>query len=127
MLHHKRFVHSVDVADQLLDRVGPDVIGLLFDIPHVVASQDDPVEWATRRADRVEGVHLRDAVPGDLNVGIGRGVADFRGAIAALESAGFTGTYILEHETHDVEEHEREADALRSRQDILALLGQVSP
>lgn len=115
VLHHKRFVHSVETADLLLRQVGPEVFGLLFDVSHIVASKDDPVAWAAALGPRVERVHLRDAVPGDLNVGIGRGVADFAGTIAALEGSGFTGTYVLELETHDVDEADREADAARSR------------
>lgn len=115
VLHHKRFVHSVEVADRLLSQVGPEVFGLLFDVSHIVASQDDPVAWAAALGPRVERVHLRDAVPGNLNVGIGRGVADFAGTVSALEAGGFTGTYILELETHDVDEEDREADAARSR------------
>ncbi|WP_226345877.1 sugar phosphate isomerase/epimerase family protein [Agilicoccus flavus] len=122
VLHHRRFVHSVEAADRLLAAVGPDVFGLLLDVSHVVASGDDPVEWAGRLGSRVERVHLRDAVPGDLNVGIGRGDADFAGVIGALEAGGFEGTYILELETHDVQESEREADADRSRREIVALL-----
>ena len=89
-------------------------------------ASDDPVAWAKQRADRVERVHLRDAVPGDLNLGIGRGEADFAGTIGALEAGGFTGTYILELETHDVDEQDREADALRSREEIVAILDNVS-
>lgn len=122
VLHHKRWIHSVERADALLERVGPEVFGLLFDVSHVVASEDDPVDWARRRANRIERVHLRDAVPGNLNVGIGRGVADFAGTISALEEAGYQGSYILELETHDVAEADREADAVRSRAAILALL-----
>lgn len=125
VLHHRRYVHSVERAEKVLQACGPEVFGLLFDVSHIVASGDDPVAWATARADRVERVHLRDAVPGDLNVGIGRGDADFAGIIAALEQGGFTGTYILELETHDVEEDQREADARRSRADIVELLGGV--
>lgn len=125
VLHHRRYVHSVERAEKVLDACGPEVFGLLFDVSHIVASGDDPVAWATARASRVERVHLRDAVPGDLNVGIGRGDADFAGIIAALEQGGFTGTYILELETHDVEEDQREADARRSRADIVELLGGV--
>lgn len=125
VLHHRRYVHSVERAEKVLQACGPEVFGLLFDVSHIVASGDDPVAWATARADRVERVHLRDAVPGDLNVGIGRGDADFAGIIAALEQGGFTGSYILELETHDVEEDQREADARRSRADIVELLGGV--
>ncbi|MFP3713377.1 sugar phosphate isomerase/epimerase family protein [Puerhibacterium sp. TATVAM-FAB25] len=125
VLHHRRFCWSVARADKLLSLVGPDTIGLLLDTSHVVASDEDLVAWATKHAARVERVHLRDAVPGNLNLGIGRGKVDFRGTMAVLEAAGFTGTYVLELETHDVEEHEREADAQRSFDEMTALLAEV--
>jgi sugar phosphate isomerase/epimerase len=105
--------------------VDPSVFGLVLDTAHLGASEEDVVAWAAAHADRVERVHLRDAVPGDLNVGIGRGTVDFAGVIRALESRGFTGSYILELETHDVEEADREADARRSRQLVTALLEQA--
>ena len=126
VLHHRRYVHSVERAETVLSMAGPDVFGLLFDVSHVVASSDDPVAWARRRADRIERVHLRDAVPGNLNLGIGRGEVDFPATLAALEAGGFTGTYILELETHDVAEADREADARRSRQEIVQILDRLS-
>jgi len=126
VLHHRRYVHSVERAEKVLSLLDTDVFGLLFDVSHIVASSDDPVAWARQRADRVERVHLRDAVPGNLNLGIGRGETDFAGTIGALEAGGFTGTYILELETHDVDEQDREADALRSREEIVAILDDVS-
>ena len=127
VLHHRRFVHSVEQAERVLDALGHEEIGLLFDVSHIVASGDDPVAWARHRADRVERVHLRDAVAGNLNLGIGRGEADFAGVLRALEGRGFTGTYVLELETHDVEEADREADAQRSRDEMVALLAEVAP
>ena len=126
VLHHRRYVHSVERAEKVLSLLDTDVFGLLFDVSHIVASSDDPVAWAQQRADRVERVHLRDAVPGNLNLGIGRGETDFVATIGALEAGGFTGTYILELETHDVDEQDREADALRSREEIVAILDDVS-
>ena len=126
VLHHRRYVHSVERAEKVLAALGPDVFGLLFDVSHIVASSDDPVAWAQQRADRVERVHLRDAVPGNLNLGIGRGETDFGATIGALEAGGFAGTYILELETHDVDEQDREADALRSREEIVAILEGVT-
>ncbi|WP_159792734.1 sugar phosphate isomerase/epimerase family protein [Puerhibacterium puerhi] len=125
VLHHRRFAWSAARADRVLELLGPDQIGLLLDTSHVVASDEDLVAWATKHAARVERVHLRDAVPGNLNLGIGRGKVDFRGTMAALEAAGFAGTYVLELETHDVEEHEREADAQRSYDEMTALVAEV--
>ena len=125
VLHHRRYVHDVQRADRVLDALGSQEIGRLLDVSAIVASGDDPVAWAAKHAARVERVHLRDAVPGDLNLGIGRGQADFRGVLTALETAGFTGTYVLELETHDIAEDEREADAQRSWNEITALLTNV--
>ncbi|KQX61882.1 sugar phosphate isomerase/epimerase [Angustibacter sp. Root456] len=122
VLHHKRFVHSVARADEVLDALSQEQIGLLLDVSHVVASDEEPAAWAARRVDRIERVHLRDAVPGDLNLGIGRGVVDFAAVITTLERGGFDGSYILELETHDVAEDEREADARRSRELVLNLV-----
>ncbi|WP_369070429.1 sugar phosphate isomerase/epimerase family protein [Kineococcus terrestris] len=126
VLHHRRWVHDVARADRVLDALDPQEVGLLLDTSHVVASGEDVVAWARRHAGRVERVHLRDAVPGDLNIGIGRGEVDFRGVLSVLESGGFTGTYVLELETHDVEESEREADAQRSYDEVVALLEDVT-
>ncbi|GAA4969918.1 sugar phosphate isomerase/epimerase [Kineococcus glutinatus] len=127
VLHHRRWVHDVARADRVLDALGHEELGLLLDVSHLVASGEDPVAWAARHADRVERVHLRDAVPGDLNLGIGRGQVDFRGVMTALEERGFAGSYVLELETHDVAEAERLADDQRSRDAMVALLGEVSP
>lgn len=121
-LHFRRFSHNVTRANSLLERLDPQRFGVVFDISHVVAAEEDEVAWAVHIADRIERVHLRDAVPGDINLGIGRGVADFAGVISALERAGFAGHYVLELETHDIPSDERVSDAARSRDLIAALL-----
>lgn len=127
LLHHLRFIHAVERAQRLLATTGPETFGLLFDVSHVVASREDPVTWLHNCADRVERVHLRDAIPGNLNLGIGRGEVDFPAVVETLERSGYRGNYILELETHDVTEEEREADAARSFHEITALLERNTP
>lgn len=122
VLHHRRYVHTVADADALLERCAPEQFGVLFDVSHVVASAEDPLAWARRLGDRIERVHLRDAVPGDLNLSLGAGDVDFPALVRTLEDQGFTGTYILELETHDVAEEDREQDVRRSRVEIADLL-----
>lgn len=114
VLHHRRYLHTIAAAEELLDRVGPDSIGLLLDVSHVVAGGEDPVGWVPRVADRIERVHLRDAVPGDLNLSLGAGQVDLAGVVAALEEHVPGVRYVLELETHDIAEHDREADVARS-------------
>lgn len=122
VLHHRRYVHTVDAADALLAQCPADVFGVLFDVSHVVASDEDPLAWARRLGGRIERVHLRDAVPGDLNLSLGAGQVDFRALVEALELLRFGGSYVLELETHDIAEEDREADVARSHAEIAALL-----
>ncbi|WP_017975373.1 sugar phosphate isomerase/epimerase family protein [Actinopolyspora halophila] len=120
--HHHRFCHSVERVRALLELVPVDVAGLVYDVSHVVAGGVDEVELATELVERIEHVHLRDAVAGDINRSIGRGDADFAGIVDALRERGYAGRYVLELETHDVTEDDREAVAESSRDAISALL-----
>jgi sugar phosphate isomerase/epimerase len=122
VLHHRRYVHTVADADALLAQCPAEQLGVLYDVSHVVASDEDPLAWARSLGDRIERVHLRDAVPGNLNLALGAGVVDFDALVRQLEAQGFTGTYILELETHDVAEEDREQDVRRSHAEILQLL-----
>lgn len=127
LVHHLRFIHSTDVAQRLLDAVDSEVLGLLLDVSHVVASGEDPVGWLESCAGRVERVHLRDAVSGDLNRSIGKGEVNFSHIIRMLEYSGFNGQYILELETHDIAEEFREQEASRSTAYIRELLEHYVP
>lgn len=121
-LHHHRFCHSADRLRALLELVPAEVAGLVFDVSHVVAGEIDEVALAAEFAERVEHVHLRDAVPGEINLSIGRGQADFAGVVRELRDQGYTGCYVLELETHDVREHDRDEVAAQSRDLVSALL-----
>lgn len=121
-LHHFRFCHTAERAAALLERVPGESAGLVFDISHVVAGGIDEVALARELADRIEHVHYRDAVPGEINRSIGRGRADFAGVVAALTEHGYTGRHVLELETHDVAEADRPAAAAAARDAISALL-----
>lgn len=121
-LHHHRFCHSAERLRRLLELVPAEIAGLVYDVSHVVAGGIDEVALVRELADRVAHVHLRDAAPGDINLSIGRGRADFAGVVGALTEHGYTGRYVLELETHDVAEEERVAAAGRARDAIAALL-----
>jgi sugar phosphate isomerase/epimerase len=122
VLHHRRYVHTVADADALLAQCPAEQLGVLYDVSHVVASDEDPLAWAESLGDRIERVHLRDAVPGNLNLALGAGVVDFDALVRLLEAQGFAGTYILELETHDVAEEDREQDVRRSHAEVVQLL-----
>ncbi|GAB3288149.1 hypothetical protein GCM10027563_23590 [Parasphingorhabdus pacifica] len=61
-------------------------------------------------------------MPGDINLSIGHGRVDFAGVVHELSDQGYAGHYVLELETHDVDEENRDRAAGRARDVISALL-----
>jgi sugar phosphate isomerase/epimerase len=86
----------------------------VVDLSHVVASGSQPEEAIAALAGRIAHVHLRDAVPGNINLSIGNGTVDFAGALAALRDADFDGHFSLELEAHDLTHEERPAAAAKA-------------
>ena len=123
--HVGRLCYDVERTRQLLARVPKDVAGLLLDVSHVQAGGGNPVEFAHEFGDRIEHVHLRDALPGNINVSVGEGEVDFAGIFVALFEEGYTGTMSLELETHDVAEDEREQAASAAREYVTGLLNET--
>src|SRR5919206_283198 len=79
-----------------------DGVGVVMDFSHLTASGTDVVDFVRAHGRRIRHVHVRDAVPGNIHISVGRGSADFAGGIAALEAIGYEGTFALELETRDV-------------------------
>ncbi|ABG04682.1 Xylose isomerase-like TIM barrel [Rubrobacter xylanophilus DSM 9941] len=113
---HPHFGTLVETRDQLLRFLEGSETGLCLDTGHLVIGGSDPVEVAESAAERVVHVHLKDV---DLGVArrLGARELDFRGAcreeafrplgegdvdvrrlLEALESAGYSGWYVLEQD-----------------------------
>jgi inosose dehydratase len=91
-------------------------VGLCLDTGHVYLAGTDPVEIARMARQRILHVHLKDVDPAGaervrageipfrqavidgLFVPLGRGAVDIAGVIAALESDGYQGWYVLEQD-----------------------------
>lgn len=122
--HSGRLCFSTERAARLMDRLDGSGVGAVMDFSHIVASQDDPLSFVETFGDRISHVHVRDAVPGDIHLSVGRGDVDFSSGISALESRGYAGRYSLELETRDVTEEERPEAA---RQAGLLISGLLAP
>ncbi len=109
-LHFHRLCFNLERAKALTDRLDGR-IGIVLDFSHVVASGGDPVEFIDRFGPRIAHVHIRDAVPGNINLSPGNGEVDFGRGLKALADAGYTGHFSLELETRDVTHDERPAAA----------------
>lgn len=115
-LHFHRLCFDIGRAQELADRLGDDV-GIVMDFSHIVASGGDPEDFVGRFGRRISHVHIRDAVPGNINLSVGNGAVDFGRGLKALADAGYGGHFALELETRDIGDDERPAAA--------ALAGQI--
>jgi sugar phosphate isomerase/epimerase len=126
-LHFLRFCWNLDRAGQLADRLAGSGVGIVMDFSHVTAAGEDIQAYLDRHRGRISHVHLRDAVPGNINLSIGNGVADFAGGLKRLAADGYAGHYSLELETRDVTHDERPAAAAKAASFITDLLPSIAP
>jgi inosose dehydratase len=112
--HVQTLVETADDVNRVLD--GCDVRWCL-DTGHLAIGGVDPVQFAKEASDRVGHVHLKDvrmdlapavlrrevslmaATQAGLFTPLGQGDVDIAGVITTLESAGYTGTYVIEQDT----------------------------
>ena len=95
---------------KLLQRFGPDELGVNFDTGNSFLAGNDPVEYLRRVADRVVHVHLKDIPASQLpergkvtgtrvGVAVGDGLVDVRGVLGVLAEAGYQGVLSVECDT----------------------------
>jgi sugar phosphate isomerase/epimerase len=121
-LHFLRFCWNLERAEQLAQRLAGTGVGIVMDFSHIVAAGEDPLEYLRRHEGRISHVHLRDAVPGNINLSIGNGQADFAAGLRALAAQGYTGHFSLELETRDLEHDKRPAAAAKAASFITDLI-----
>ena len=121
-LHFLRFCWNLERAELLAERLAGTGVGIVMDFSHIVAAGEDPLEYIGRHQGRITHVHLRDAVPGNINLSVGNGDADFTAGLSALAAGGYTGHFSLELETRDVTHDERPAAAAKAASFITDLI-----
>jgi sugar phosphate isomerase/epimerase len=121
-LHFFRLCWNAEMAAGLQGRLDGSDVGVVMDVSHLVASGADPVRFIERHGHLIRHVHLRDALPGNINLSLGKGEADFGSCFQALHSAGYDGHFSLELETHDVTDGERPRAAAMAGRLITELL-----
>ncbi|MFI7483804.1 sugar phosphate isomerase/epimerase family protein [Kocuria sp. M1R5S2] len=121
-LHVHRLCWNIDRARRLTSRLAGTGVGVVMDFSHIVASGGNPVDFIETFDERIAHVHLRDAIPGDINLGIGNGKADFAAGFHALAAANYSGHFSLELETRDVTDEERPAAAVAAAEFVSPLL-----
>ena len=116
-LHHSHVGGAFETEDeitQLLDTLGPDVIGFGPDTGHLCWAGIDPAALINRYADRIGGIHIKDCFGDYLDPSAraslsyqelsatkrlwaecGRGVVDFEAVLDAMPE-DYDGDYMLE-------------------------------
>ena len=120
-LHFSRLCFDIDRAEALTSRFGAEV-GIVMDFSHIVASGGDPLDFVRRFGPRIAHVHIRDAVPGNINLSVGNGAVDFGRGLKALADAGYHGHFALELETRDITHDDRPDATARAAQTISELI-----
>lgn len=121
-LHFHRLCHDIDRAQALTDRLAESDVRVVMDFSHIVASGADPCDFVDRFADRIAHVHIRDAVPGNINLSVGRGDVDFGRGLKRLADAGYSGHFALELETRDITDDQRPHATVHAAQLISELI-----
>jgi sugar phosphate isomerase/epimerase len=121
-LHFLRFCWNLERAELLAQRLAGSGVGIVMDFSHIVAAGEDPLEYLARHEGRIAHVHLRDALPGNINLSIGNGQADFAAGLRVLAEQGYTGHFSLELETRDITHDERPAAAAKAASFITDLI-----
>jgi sugar phosphate isomerase/epimerase len=123
---HNELTARPDYLARLLDRFGPDDLGVNFDTGNAFLAGNDPVEYLRQVADRVIHMHIKDIPQSQINqrgkltgtrvgVAAGDGVVDLPGIVEVLDHAGYYGVLSVECDTLD--------QAIRSRTYLERLAG----
>jgi sugar phosphate isomerase/epimerase len=107
---HNALTAQPDCLRRLLQRFGPDELGVNFDTGNSFLAGNDPVAYAASVADRVVHVHIKDIPASQLpergsvtgtrvGVAVGEGVVDLGGVIAVLARTDYAGVLSVECDT----------------------------
>lgn len=114
--HAAGFVEFLDELEDVLQAIGPELLGVCLDTGHSVYAGFDPVAFYRRHGERVRYLHFKDVNPKILKDAIanrtgfydacaagvfctlGEGCVDFLALKRALEEAGFSGWGTIEQD-----------------------------
>ena len=121
-LHFFRLCCNMQRAEQLTSRLAPSDVRVVMDFSHIVASGGNPVDFVDRFHHRIAHVHLRDAIPGNINLSIGNGRVNFAAGLLKLREMGYSGHFSLELETRDISNEERPDAAAKAAEFISSII-----
>ena len=96
--YFNQLVSGEDELSKLCELLDPDLVRLTIDVGHCTRCGCDPVEIIRSYRDWINHVHFRDISRDGILVQIGDGILNLKDIYKLLESIGYNGWVIVEHD-----------------------------
>lgn len=96
--YFNQLVSREDELSKLCELIDPDLVHLTIDVGHCTRCGCDPIEIIQSYRDWINHVHFRDIRKDGILVQLGDGIIDLRSVYKLLESIGYKGWVIVEHD-----------------------------
>lgn len=96
--YFNQLVSSEDELSKLCKLIDPDLVHLTIDVGHCTRCGCDPIKIIQSYKDWVNHIHFRDISKDGILVQLGDGIIDLEGIYKLLESIGYKGWVIVEHD-----------------------------
>lgn len=96
--YFNQLVSCEDELSKLCELLDPDMVHLTIDIGHCTRCGCDPIEIIRSYRDWINHIHLRDISRDGILVQLGDGIIDLGRVCKLLESIGYKGWVIVEHD-----------------------------
>jgi len=96
--YFNQLVSREEELSKLCELIDPDLVHLTIDIGHCTRCGCNPMEIIQSYKDWINHVHFRDISKDGILVQIGDGIIDLKSVYKLLESIGYKGWVIVEHD-----------------------------
>jgi predicted dehydrogenase/sugar phosphate isomerase/epimerase len=107
--HVGTLTETIDEAKFFFEILYCEHIKCTFDTSHVFRGEEDTLAGGINKLgiDRVNHIHLRDAIGNDISITPGKGHADFKEFFNLVRDQKYSGHFIFELEYHDYSEKKK--------------------
>jgi sugar phosphate isomerase/epimerase len=96
--YFNQLISSEDELSKLCELIDPDLVQLTLDVGHCLRCGCDPIEIIQSYREWINHIHFRDIRRDGTLVQLGDGIIDLKSIYKLLESIGYNGWVIAEHD-----------------------------
>jgi len=107
--HHDTLTENVEQAKQFFDLLDLQIVKCTFDTSHVLSGGSKSLVEGLEAIglERINHIHLRDALGDDISITPGKGCGDFREFFQKINKSEYQGDFIFELEYNNYSEKEK--------------------